>query len=145
MLLLACNSASHTNTNGDTTTSSISITETIAQDRETPKPNAIATYEVKLNNDLNDWYFRVKLFETNKRFVYKVTMQYQEITGEDMIEFPNLGYEPLPELRKGPSDLECIVGFLDQNKTFREYKLVSAKNDQLKITTLKRYAVYAKE
>jgi hypothetical protein len=35
----------------------------------------------------------------------------------------------------------CIIGFLDNDKQFRELKLVQAKGDQLKIATLRHWVV----
>ena len=71
-------------------------------------------------------------------------MKYQEITGSDTIRFPNFGTEPQPRIQKGKNDLECVIGFLDNTGKFREYVMVSVKNDQLKLSTLKRYAVNEK-
>ena len=129
----------------DTTVTKVYVTEGIDAERTNPNPNPVAVYDKKLPNDLNDWHFKVQLFETKQRFVYKLKMQYEEITGEDDLLIPNLGFEPNPQLRRGNSDLECVVGFLDDQKQFRDYKLVSAKSNGLKVTTLKSYAVTPKQ
>jgi hypothetical protein len=93
-------------------------------------------------NDLNDWYFSVKLFETSKTFAYRVTMQYEEVSGEDQIVFPNLGTEPAPYIEAGPEPYSAIIGFLDKQGNKKEYKKVVAENGNLRITTLKHYRVY---
>jgi len=109
--------------------------------REQVDTKPVAQYSTKVADDLNDWFFKVQLFQTTDRFSFKVVMQYQEVTGEDVINIPNLGVEPKVELRQGSKKYSCIIGFLDKEGTFREYKEVSVQNDALKITTLKHYAV----
>jgi hypothetical protein len=128
----------------DTTATTRFVTDGIAAERVQPKASAVATYSEKLPNTLNDWHFKVQLFETKHRFVYKLKIQYEEITGDDDLLIPNLGHEPVVELRRGDSNLECVVGFLDAKRQFRPYKLVSAKGNRLKLTTIKHYAVTAK-
>jgi hypothetical protein len=109
--------------------------------RDSVAAQPAASFRKKTTNDLNDWYFSVDLFETRKRFEYVVKMRYEEATGVDTISFPNLGEEPRPVLQQGKSDFSCVIGFLDKEGTFREYKEVSFAKDRLKITTLKYYAV----
>ena len=109
--------------------------------------NAIASYKEKTENPLNDWYFRVQLFETEKTFHYLMKLEYEEIHGIDTLRLPNFGTMPEPVIQKGPEKYSCIVGFLDKDKKFREYKKVYVKNNVLKVTALKHYAVstYLKE
>jgi len=109
--------------------------------RDSVAAQPAASFRKKTPNDLNDWYFSVDLFETKKRFEYVVKMRYEEATGVDTISFPNLGEEPRPVLKQGKSEFSCVIGFLDKEGTFREYKEVSFAKDRLKITTLKYYAV----
>jgi hypothetical protein len=68
-------------------------------------------------------------------------MQFEEIRGTDTLKLPNFGIMPEPVIRKGPGKYSCIVGFLDKDKQFREYKKVYIKNDVLKVTALKHYGV----
>ncbi|HSC52179.1 MAG TPA: hypothetical protein VLC98_01060 [Phnomibacter sp.] len=109
--------------------------------RENVQTNAVASYSKKVPNDLNDWHFNVNVFETKDRFVFNVKFQYEEIEGSDNITIPNLGIEPKVELRAGPEPYSCIIGFLDKDGTFKEYKKVYVVNDALKMTTLKQYTV----
>ena len=112
--------------------------------RSDPKTAPVAQHEEKVKNDLNNWVFAVKLYETEKRFTYKLALQYEEVSGEDEITFPNLGAEPKPQIKKGSGEYECIIGFLDQQGAFREYKKVHVVDGNLKVTTLKSYAITVK-
>ncbi|RYG44704.1 MAG: hypothetical protein EOO01_19000 [Chitinophagaceae bacterium] len=114
-------------------------------ERSNPKTDAIATYSRKIENPLNDWYFKVQLFETPQTFKFLMKMQYEEMNEKDTLKIPNLGYEPKLEIRKGEENYSCIIGFIDNKNQFREYKKVLAKNNTLKVTTLKHYGVYYKD
>ena len=113
----------------------------VSEDRTVVAKEAVARYEEKVDNPLNDWYFRVQLFETPYTFKYRLKLQYEEIRGEDTLKLPNFGLMPRPEIRKGPTPYSCIIGFLDKNAQFREYKKVYVVNGALKVTTLKQYGV----
>lgn len=119
----------------------------ISTTRTDVKKEAVVTYDVPLTGDeakLNKWHFTVQLFETPERFRYRVDMQYEEMSGSDTITLPNLKLEPKPQIQKGGSDLEAIIGFLDQDGAFRKYILVSGKDGQLNMKTLQHYAVTEK-
>ena len=108
------------------------------------KSQPVATYDYPIPKDLNGWHFTVSLKETKKRFNYLLDMQYEEMTGQDTIRFPNFGFEPEPQIKKGSNDLECIIGFLDKEKKFRDFIKVFVDDGQLRMKTLKQYAVYQK-
>jgi hypothetical protein len=101
----------------------------------------VAQYKVRTENPLNDWYFSVRLYETRKTFQYLIRLQYEEISGEDTLKLPNFGILPQPVIRKGPEKYSCIIGFMDKDNQFREYKKVYVVNDRLKITALRHYGV----
>lgn len=109
--------------------------------RQTIKEEPIAEHKERTDNPLNDWYFSVQLFETSKTFHYRIHLQYEEIEGDDTLKLPNFGTMPVPVIEKGPDKLSCIIGFKDKDGNFREYKKVYVKDDRLKITALKHYAV----
>lgn len=109
--------------------------------RDTVAKQAVAEYRVKTDNPLNDWYFSVRLYETKKTFHYLIRLQFEEVSGTDTLKLPNFGVMPQPEIRKGPEQYSCIIGFLDKDKQFREYKKVYVVGERLKITALKHYAV----
>ena len=114
--------------------------------RTVVKKEAVAEFKERTDNPLNNWYFSVRLFETTKTFDYVLKMQFEEIRGEDTLRLPNFGIPPKPELRKGKDKYSCIIGFLDRNNEFREYKLVYVKDgSELKLTTLNHYSIVSVE
>jgi hypothetical protein len=127
--------------NEDATEENTQAPAVITEVRDAVASMPAASFRKKTPNNLNDWYFSVDLFETKKRFDYVVKMRYEEAAGVDTISFPNLGQEPKPVLQQGKSEFSCVIGFLDQEGKFREYKEVSFAKDRLKITTLKYYTV----
>lgn len=139
--LCGCNNNSETSNGGDNTGGNPA---SIALERKEVNPKPVAVYDHALPGDLNDWHFTVSLKETNRRFNYLLEMRYEEITGEDTIRFPNFGMEPQPQIIKGDNDKTCIIGFLDKNQQFREYIKVFIEDEQLRVKTLKQYAVYEK-
>ncbi len=116
--------------------------DTIPKTREKISKTPVAVYEEKTDNPLNDWYFRVKVFETEKTFRYLMKMQYEEITGTDTLKLPNQGTWPTIDIRKGEDKYSCIVGFLDKDGQFKEYKKVYVKENVLKVKVLKSYVAY---
>ena len=116
----------------------------ISPERANVKAEPIATYTEKIINPLNDWRFQVQLFETPQTFRFLMKLEYEEMKEKDTLKIPNLGFEPKLEIRKGPEPNSCIIGFIDNKNQFREYKKVAAKNNNLKVTTLKHYGVYLK-
>lgn len=117
------------------------LTIVIPQYRDTVSKEAIVQYQEKVENPLNDWYFSVKLYETPRTFHYLIKLKYEEILGEDTLKLPNFGTLPKPVIQKGNEKYSCIIGFMDKENQFREYKKVHVKDNHLKITTLKHYAV----
>jgi len=109
--------------------------------RDVIKKEPVAEYRERTDNPLNEWYFSVRLFETRKTFHYLIKLEYEEIHGQDTLKLPNFGTMPQPVIRKGPDKYSCIIGFMDKENQFREYKKVYYTGDRLKITALKHYAV----
>jgi hypothetical protein len=109
--------------------------------RDSINPKPVAEFVKKTDDPLNDWYFSVRLYETPKTFHYLIKLQFEEIRGEDTLKLPNLGTMPKPVIKPGDEKYACIIGFLDKENQFREYKKVHVKNNSLKITALKHYAV----
>lgn len=119
----------------------INPANSIPEFRKEIRPEAIATYKEKTDNPLNDWYFRVSLFETSRTFYYLMKLEYEEIRGTDTLKLPNFGILPRPVIQKGPDKYSCIIGFLDKDNKFREYKKVYVRNNSLKVTAIKHYSV----
>jgi hypothetical protein len=142
--LNSCKSNNQSTANDD----SINKKETVAVPlyRNEIKTEPVAEYQEKVNNNLNDWHFSVKLFETKKTFYYLIKMQFEEVIAEDTLKLPNLGFLPKPVIQKGNDKYSCVIGFMDVQNKFNEYKLVHVDNNKdLKITALKHYvgAVYS--
>lgn len=125
----------------------INPADAIPEFRKEIRKEVIASYKEKTDNPINDWYFRVSLFETSKTFHYLMKLEFEEIRGVDTLRLPNFGTLPEPVIQKGPDKYSCIIGFLDKDKKFREYKKVFVKNNMLKVTAIKHYSVatYQKE
>ena len=70
-------------------------------------------------------------------------IKFEELEAADTLIIPDLHIQPMVELQPGKEKFSCIVGFKDKEQKFREYKKVSIENNQLKISILKRYGVYA--
>jgi hypothetical protein len=115
--------------------------ENIPLERDSVKPEPVAEYKVKTENPLNDWYFQVRLYETPRTFHYLIKLQFEEIRGQDTLKLPNFGTPPNPVIQKGPDRYSCIIGFMDKENKFREYKKVYVKENTLKIEALKHYGV----
>lgn len=145
LVLNACNPLGNDDPHQSTNQSASSSDAAISEVRNNPASSPVANYEKKAKNDLNEWYFRVKLYETKKRFVYRMVMEYETINEEKEITFPNLNEEPKPEIRPGSREYDAIVGFTDNKGEFKEYIDVFVQNENLRVRTLKYYAVTEKE
>ncbi|HEY8894741.1 MAG TPA: hypothetical protein VIM79_07990 [Niastella sp.] len=115
--------------------------EKVPMYRASVQAEPVAEYKERTDNPLNDWYFSVKLYETPKTFQYVMKLKYEELEGDDTLNLPKVGVMPKPVIQKGEDKYSCIVGFMDHQNQFREYKKVYVKNDELKVTSLKHYTV----
>jgi hypothetical protein len=113
----------------------------IPEVRKQVSKNPGASYLITVNDPRLDQKFGVEVYETPGTFKYLLAMQYEGIQGTDTLKIPNLNTWPVVQVRPGNDSLSCIIGFLNEKKEFMEYKLLSAKNDQLKLTVLRRYDV----
>ena len=120
---------------------------TISETREKVKTEAAASYSdpVADKDKLNNWKFAVEAFETPMTFKYLLKIQYKELRVEDTLYIPNLGIQPVVELKKGAEDLSCIIGFKGKENEFKEYKKVMVEDGELKITPLKSYRMTTKK
>lgn len=117
------------------------LNDTISATRKVVSDVAVASYSenVKDKDNLNDWKFAVDIFETGETFKYLVKIKYKELEAEDHLTIPNFGIQPTVKLEKGDQELTCIIGFLDKEGAFKEYKRVEVIGDQLKIRQTKGY------
>jgi hypothetical protein len=105
------------------------------------KKAPVAEYREKTGHIAGD--FVVRLYQTSKTMYYRTEVEFEGLPGTDTIKLPDLGTEPQPVLQKGDAKYSCVIGFLDNDKQFREMKLihVTPKGDQFKISTLKHWVV----
>lgn len=146
VLHLAIYSCNESSSGERSSGASDSTNKTVALDkvsvtRDAVKKEPVAQHVEKTDNPLNEWYFSVKLYETTNTFHYLMQLNFEEIRGVDTLKLPNFGTMPEPVIRKGNEKYSCIIGFLDKEKKFREYKKVYVKNNTLKVTALAHYAV----
>lgn len=124
-----------------TTKEVVNPADKVPSERKEVKKEAVASYRVKTDDPLNDFYFGVQLFETKKTFHYLMKLEFETIDGKDTLRLPNFGTMPEPVIRKGPEKYSAIIGFMDKDKQFREYKKVYVAGNKLKVTALKHYGV----
>jgi len=147
VITFSCSDNNQNNTAENTAKDSVVkvIKDTIATIREVVDPKPIASFSKKVPDELNDWKFAVNIYETKETFHYLMKMQYMELRAEDTLKIPNFGIAPKIEIKEGKDEYSCIIGFLDKQNAFKEYKLVSAKNDKLSVKVLHRYAAVTYE
>jgi hypothetical protein len=142
IIITACNNNQVTSNRASGTDSATVVkTDTLSRMRQNINPEPVASFSKPIANSLNNWHFSVKVYETEERFHYLMKLEYMELRKTDTLKIPNIGIEPKIEIHKAKDEYSCIVGFFDKNNNFKEYKLVSAKDDKLKVTVLHHYGV----
>lgn len=139
---VGCNTASVENEKTDTVI--VAANNAVSLVRENPKQQAIASYSVDVAdgvNNANHWKFAAHIYETKSTFKFLLKMKYKELEESDTLLIPNLGFMPKVEIRKAATAQTCIIGFYDKKNQFKEYKKLSVKNEQLKLTTINHYSV----
>jgi len=141
--VLLINSCSENSKQGSKTTSTVTYTsnDTVPLVRKQVSKVPVASYMIPINNPLLHQYFGVKIYETPLTFQYILRMEYEGMKETDTLKIPNFGTWPIVKIKKGPEKLSCIIGFLDKEKRFKEYKKLLAKDNKLKLIVLKSYAV----
>ncbi|MEO6330109.1 MAG: hypothetical protein ABIO55_14335 [Ginsengibacter sp.] len=142
IIFLICISACKQKNNSDHQTPASKIAgDTIPGLRKIVSKNPVASYIIAIGNPKLDRKFGVWVYETPYTFKYLLVMQYDGMIQNDTLRLPNFGTWPAIKVRPGKEKLSCIIGFLDEGDNFKEYKMLSAKNDVLKLTVLKSYTV----
>lgn len=104
-----------------------------------------ASYSVKTDDMLNDWYFTLNLYETPETFKYLMKFQFEEIRGEDTLRLPEASTALKPQLKKGPEKYSVIIGFEDpEDGSFKEYKKLFVEGNSLKLRTIRQYSAILK-
>ncbi len=104
-------------------------------------PRPVAAYVTPVPDELNKFEFSVKLYETPLRFRYRAAVRYRMMEVKDSVDIPNFGYQPRVDIKKAPGDLACMIGFYDEDGSFRDLKIVEVVGKQLRIRQVKRYGV----
>lgn len=119
----------------------VTSNDTVPAVRKEVSKSPVASYIVPINNPLLHQYFGVKVFETPLTFRFLLQMQYEGVLETDTLKIPNFGIWPIVKVIKGAEEKSCIIGFLDKEKRFREYKMLQANGNKLKLVVLKSYGV----
>lgn len=147
-LLIICSSCGN---ESNTTTEKLSKDSLVVKKEPVPEirtainTKPVASFSKKIPDELNDWKFAVNIYETKETFRYLMRMQYMELTAEDTLKIPNFGIAPKIEVKPGKDSYSCIIGFLDKQNVFKEYKLVTAKDGNLSVKILHRYTAITYE
>ncbi len=113
----------------------------ITEKRENVNKVPVASYVIPMGDPKLDRKFGVEIFETPFTFKYLLMMYYDGTEQQDTLYVPNIGISPVIQIKPGSDTLSCVIGFLDKEKVFREYKMLTGTNDQLRLTTLKKYSL----
>ncbi|MNS34321.1 hypothetical protein D3C72_664450 [compost metagenome] len=100
--------------------------EKLSLERKEVSKEPIAVFEKKYKDDLNDFRFSVRIYETPKTLWYRMAIEDRRLAVNDTVVFPNLGVEIKPVLKKGKKEMSCLLGFLDQQGNFMGYKEISS-------------------
>jgi len=120
------------------------VTNKILETRSDINPKPVKTYSETVKSFETTDQFKVSLFETKETFNYLIKINYKNLEAEDTLRVPNFGEVPSVEIIKGDKRPSCIVGFLDNNKQFRESKLIFFEDNKIEVHVLKHYGVFAK-
>ncbi len=114
--------------------------DTISEVRPFVSDKPVASWAVSVDDPKLEQKFGVHIYETNFTFKYLLRMQHGGMHITDTLKVPNFGTLPVVRIRPGKDKMSCIIGFLDQNKEFKEYKKLVADGNQMKLIVLKKYS-----
>ena len=137
--LAGCGSETSDSDHVATHTTTVVTNDTIPQLRPTISKKPVASYIVQVNDPKLERTFGIRIYETKFTFRYLMRMHYEAVEDTDTLDVPNFGRWPVVEVRRGKDAQSCIIGFLDTENRFREYKKLSAKGNKMKLIVLKRY------
>lgn len=118
---------------------SFETNDTVSLRRETVAKKPVASYIVPINDPKLNQTFGVEVYETPQTFQYLLRMHYESMQATDTLKVPNFGVLPVIKIIKGKDRHSCIIGFLDNKKEFKEYKMLTAKGNQMRLIVLKKY------
>lgn len=141
MIFTACNDKNELHEEKGSQETEFVTNDTIPEMRREVNKKPVASYLVPSQDKYLDHKFGVEVFETEKTFQYLLKMNYDGMKVKDTLKVPNFGTWPVIEVKPTKDKLTCIIGFLDKDKAFKEYKMLTAKGDKLKLKVLHRYYV----
>lgn len=112
-------------------------TETVEQKLDTNQ--AVATYETNTEDNVTNNDFIVKVFPTNTTDVFEIDIQFGGNAARDNVTMVPKAYYKKISLKKGNSDNECILGFIDTEGKFNEMRSITGSSTKIGIKTLKAY------
>ena len=115
--------------------------DTIPATRLNVNKKPVASYVIPMGDPKLDRKFGVEIYQTPETFKYLLVMYHDGTIQDDTLTVPNFGVWPEVKVKPGKEKLSCIIGFLDNKNEFREFKMLSAKGDKLRLTILKQYGV----
>ena len=119
----------------------IVVNDTVPGKRDQVSKVPTAVYVEKVPDELNEFEFAVKLYETPLRFRYRVAVRYKMMEVKDSVDIPNFGFQPRVDVRKIGTELACMIGFYDEADRFRDLKKIEVVNNELRIRQVKRYGI----
>lgn len=137
--ITACNTNNQPVAKDAADSTSFVTNDTIPEIRKSVSKKPVASYLVPVNDPKLERTFGVSIYETPHTFQYLLKMHYEAMEVTDTLEVPNFGVWPVVQIRPGKDKRTCIIGFLDKKKEFKEYKMLTAKGDKMKLNTLKNY------
>ncbi len=140
-LIASCNNHNKVADNGGGPDTAFVTNDTIPEIRPVVNKKPVASYMISINNPLLEQFFGVKVYETKYTFQYLLKMQYEGMIQTDTLKIPNFGTWPVVKVKPSKEKLTCVIGFLEKNKAFKEYKLLTARGDKLKLKVLHNYFV----
>ncbi len=117
------------------------VNDTISRERDKVSTAPVAAYAVRVPDELNEFEFAVKLYETPLRFRYRVAVRYKMMEVRDSVDIPNFGRQPRVDIKRAGGDFACMIGFYDADDSFRDLKKVEVVDNQVRIRQVKRYGV----
>ena len=137
VFFISCN----THDNGTSGNAVIIKPRHVPSERSSVSAAAVKTYSEVIKSFETTDTFKVALYETKQTFKYLIKIHYKQLDAEDTLRIPDFGINPMVDVKKGEKRPSCIIGFFDEHKQFRESKMVSFEENEIKVHVLKHYAV----
>lgn len=119
-------------------------TEAPSQTWTIPPPGTVIDfYEKKIEDDkLNNSFFRASVLSStaSESGLFKLKMEYGGNIKEKDLQLPSWPGQVLkPAVRQGAHPFQCLVGFVLQDGTFKEYYEIEGSKKEIKLTQTHNY------